>query len=174
MLSRPFGAKSRRGPSSANTPFPNERGRREMPTYRYPVLMVEDAAGGFTALPVECAEGLAGFGSTPREALQQCRDYLVWQFRQTGGLLPADFKDVQLSIFKTTVRPEYRVGDRIDPCPEGVLLRVPCIHGRQQSGAFVAALPLIGVRFTFYEPEALRGLVSRYTQQKLEGLTPRE
>jgi len=51
---------------------------------------------------------------------------------------------------------------------------VPCVHGRLASKQFVAALPLLGIRFTYYEAGQLKPLAVRYAHQKLDGLTPRE
>jgi ATP-dependent Clp protease ATP-binding subunit ClpC len=146
-----------------------------MPTYRYPALLVQDAAAGaFTALPIDAPDGLAGFGPTPAAAVEQVREFLAWTYRRTGSIPEPDFLDAELSLIKVTVRPEYRVGSRIEPSPHPLLLRVPCVHGRQASRQPVAALPLLGLRFTYHTDNALKGLVVRYTQQRLEGKTPQE
>ena len=84
-----------------------------MPTYRYPVLLVEDAARGFTAVPVDCGEGLVGFAPTPREAVEQMREFLTWSHRRGGFVPQPDFRDADLAVLKVSVRPEYRAGDRI-------------------------------------------------------------
>ena len=50
-----------------------------MPTYRYPVLVWEDAEGYFNACPVETDEPV-GLGRTTSEALRQVEEGLAWSF----------------------------------------------------------------------------------------------
>jgi len=76
-----------------------------MPTYRYPTLIVHDAAGTFTALPIDAPDGLAGFGATPAAALAQVREFLGWVFRRTGILPEPDFREAQLATLKVMIRP---------------------------------------------------------------------
>jgi ATP-dependent Clp protease ATP-binding subunit ClpC len=144
-----------------------------VPTHRYPVLVVRDPAGAFTAVAVEAAD-LAGFGPTAAAARDDLRDYLEWVHRTKPRLPGPDFLDPELHTFKVVVRPEYRTEERIYPSDEPVTVRVPCVTGVQGSGQRLASLPLLGIRFTYHEPASLRGLVQRYALQKLEGLTPQE
>src|SRR5262249_62004757 len=83
-----------------------------------------------------------------------------------------DLFDAALVQFKVSVRPEYQREGRRFPCDETVPLRVWCVHGRQEHGLRVAALPTLGLRFYYYDPESLRNLVAHYVQQSLEGVTP--
>jgi ATP-dependent Clp protease ATP-binding subunit ClpC len=143
-----------------------------VPTFRYPILVVRDPAGAFTALAVEA--GLAGFGSSSAAARDDLKDYLEWAHRTKPWLPAPDFLEPALHTFKVVVRPEYRTEQRIYPSDHPVAIRVPCVTGVQASGQRLASLPLLGIRFTFHEPETLKGLVQRYALQKLEGLTPQE
>ncbi len=144
-----------------------------MPTFRYPVLIIRDPAGAFTAVGVE-GDGLAAFGLTAREACDELRDYLLWLRRQTPWLPEPDFLEPELHAFKVNVRSEYRTPQRIYPSEEPITIQVPCVIGKQASGQMLASLPLLGIRFTYHEPESLKGLVQRFVLQKLEGLTPQE
>jgi ATP-dependent Clp protease ATP-binding subunit ClpC len=144
-----------------------------MPTYRYPVLVVRDPAGAFTAVAVD-EDNLAGFGPTAAAARDDLKSYLEWHRRRNSWIAPPDFLEPELQTFKVNVRTEYRTEKRIYPSVRPVTIRVPCVIGKQASGQRVAALPLLGIRFTFHEPESLKGLVQRYVLQKLEGLTPEQ
>ena len=144
-----------------------------MPTHRYPVLVVRDPAGAYTAVAVETAD-LAGFGITSGAARDDLRAYLEWAHRRKPWLAAPDFLDPELHTFKVAVRPEYRTEQRIYPADQTVAVRVPCVTGVQASGQRLAALPLLGLRFAYHENQALKGLVQRYALQKLEGLTPAE
>jgi ATP-dependent Clp protease ATP-binding subunit ClpC len=144
-----------------------------MPTYRYPVLVVRDSAGGFTAVAVD-EQDLAGFGPTAAAARDDLKDYLHWFRKRNPWLAAPDFLEPELHTFKIHVRTEYRTEQRIYPSETPVTIRVPCVTGKQPSGQRLASLPLLGIRFTYHEPESLRGLVQRYVLQKLEGLTPQE
>ena len=144
-----------------------------MPTFRYPVLVIRDPAGAFTVVGVE-EDGVAGFGPTSRDACDDLQSYLLWLRKRTPWLPEPDFLEPQLHTFKVNVRSEYRTTQRIYPSEEPIAIRVPCVIGKQASGQRLASLPLLGIRFTYHEPESLKGLVHRYVLQKLEGLTPQE
>ncbi len=146
--------------------------------HRYPVLIWEDSTGHYSARLIDDEEDLslplAGFGSTAREALAQLKEYLVWSFEREPWRSTPDFHDPQLVEFRVEVRPEYVFQGRVYPCEESVPLRVACVHGRQESGMLVCALPLLGHQFYYYEATALRGLVTTYTQESLKNRTPQQ
>jgi ATP-dependent Clp protease ATP-binding subunit ClpC len=144
-----------------------------VPTHRYPVLVIRDPAGGFTAVAVD-EEGLAGVGTTAAAARDDLKGYLEWAHRKRRYTAAPDFRDPELHTFRVNVRPEYKTRQRIYPSDQPVAVRVPCVTGVQASGQRLASLPLLGLRFTYHEPATLKGLVQRYALQKLEGLTPRE
>ena len=52
-----------------------------MPTHRYPVLVVRDPAGGFTAVAVD-EQDLAGFGPTAAAARDDLKGFLEWAHRK--------------------------------------------------------------------------------------------
>jgi ATP-dependent Clp protease ATP-binding subunit ClpC len=142
-----------------------------MPTYRYPVLIWQDHAGAWTACLVEGDENAAAAGPSADRAKEQVQEYLAWSYKQNLWLPKPDFLDPQLVSIKIPIRPEYRQHDRIYPCEETYSLRVLCVTGRQEGGMLVAALPLLGIHFYYHEADAFKGLVQRYVQQKLQGLT---
>src|SRR6185503_12383412 len=146
--------------------------------HRFPVLIWEDFTGRYSARLIDDEEDptmpLAGFGRTAREALAQLKEYLTWSFDQTPWRTVPDFLDPQLVEFRVEVRPEYILKGRVYPCDESFPLRVACVHGRQQSGMLVCALPMLGVQFYYYEANALRGLVTTYTQEWLKNSTPQQ
>jgi ATP-dependent Clp protease ATP-binding subunit ClpC len=144
-----------------------------VPTFRYPVLVIRDPAGGFTAVAVD-EENLAGFGATAAAAREDLKDYLEWYRRKNSWVAAPDFLDPELHTFKVNVRPEYRTEQRIYPSDRPVTIRVPCVTGKQASGQRLASLPLLGIRFAYHEKDSLKNLVQRYVLQKLEGLTPQE
>ncbi len=146
--------------------------------HRFPVLVWEDFAGRYSARLIDDEEyptiPLAGFGSTAREALAQLKEYLNWSFEREPWRSAPDFHDPQLMEFRVEVRPEYIVEGRVYPCEESIPLRVACVHGRQESGMLVCALPLLRLQFYYYEASALRGLVTTYTQESLKNRTPEQ
>src|SRR5690349_17104291 len=146
--------------------------------HRFPVLVWEDFTGRFSARLIDDEEDpalrLAGFGRTAREALAQLKEYLNWSFEHEPWRSAPDFLDPQLVEFRVEVRPEYMIKGRVYPCDESFPLRVACVHGRQQSGMLVCALPMLGVQFYYYEARALRGLVTTYTQESLKNSTPQQ
>src|SRR5436189_114832 len=82
-----------------------------MPLYRFTTLLLRDAAGFHTALPVEAEDaGTAGFGRTAAVALDHLRDYLTWLYRRDPYHPAPGLCDPELSVVKAAVRPEYRSG----------------------------------------------------------------
>src|SRR5690242_13601768 len=145
-----------------------------MPVIRYHAVVLQDAAGFFTALPLEAeGEAAAGFGTSAKKALDQLAEYLTWLHRHGRATAEPDFLDPKLSVVKVAMRPEYRVGKLLHACEE-VVVPVHCVSGRQASGLLVAALPLFDIRFVYHAAGALKNLVTRYVQQNLRGLEPRE
>jgi len=146
--------------------------------HRFPVLVWEDFTGGYSARLIDDEEDpanpLAGFGRTAREALIQLKEYLNWSFEHEPWRSAPDFHDPQLVEFRVDVRPEYTLKGRVYPCDESFPLRVTCVHGRQQSGMLVCAMPLLGLQFYYYEASALRGLVTTYAQESLKNRTPQQ
>ena len=134
-----------------------------------------DEAGRFTAQLVEkdeWAAPVAGYGATAADALLQLKDYLRWVYDKESWRDAPDFQDAQLMTFGVDVRPEYEREKRIYPCAEAVRLRVHCVHGKQESGLLVAAVPLLGLQFYYYETQTLRSLVTSYVQEALKKMTP--
>src|SRR5438477_3527589 len=118
-----------------------------MSVYRFATLLTQDAAGFYTAVPVEADDdATAGFATSPTQALQQLREYLTWLYQRGGGPPAPELVEAHLGTFKVSVRPEYRVENRIHACDE-MVLPVHCVHGKLAGGLLVAALPLLGVRF---------------------------
>src|ERR1051325_4348282 len=145
-----------------------------MPAYRFPILIWEDFEGYFTASLVEDAFSQVGIGQTASEAVLQLKEFLAWWHEKYPWHAEPDFLDARLIHFKVEVRPEYRIDKQIYPADNPLALRVPCVHGKQESGLLVCALPTLNIHFYYYDPKALKDLATTYVQESLKGLTPRE
>jgi ATP-dependent Clp protease ATP-binding subunit ClpC len=143
-----------------------------MPTYRFPSLVWEDHSGYFTARLVEDMEAPAGFGATADEAVYQLKEMLDWACQKYPWRSAPDFNDPKLFLLRLEIRPEYHTGERIYPCDEVVVLRVPCVHGRNANGQFVCSLPTLGSKFFYHEPNKLKDLAAHYARESLGGLSP--
>jgi ATP-dependent Clp protease ATP-binding subunit ClpC len=145
-----------------------------MPTYRYPILIWEDFAGHFTARLVEDLEAPAGFSAARADAVFQLKDYLNWSLQNRSWLPEPDFHQAALVNIRVEVRPEYQANDRIYPCEETILLRVPCVHGSNSGGLLICSLPTMGLKFFYQESGRLKHLVNHYSQERLRGKPPHE
>jgi ATP-dependent Clp protease ATP-binding subunit ClpC len=143
-----------------------------MPTYRFPLLTWEDHSGYFTARLVEDQEAPAGFGATADEAIYQLKEMLDWSYQKYPWRPAPDFNDPKLILLRLEIRPEYHANERIYPCDETVVLRVPCVHGRNASGQLVCSLPTLGSTFFYHEPGKLKDLAAHYARESLGGLSP--
>jgi ATP-dependent Clp protease ATP-binding subunit ClpC len=135
------------------------------------VLIWQDFEGYHTAALVEWEER-AALGRTAAEARDQLEEFLLWSYAKKPWLPAPDFLEPELAKFTVHVRPEYQIEGRPQPCDEMLSLTVYAVSGRQEGGLLVCALPMLNVRFYYYEADALKGLVTRYTQLKLQGLSP--
>ncbi|MBI3653745.1 MAG: ATP-dependent Clp protease ATP-binding subunit [Acidobacteria bacterium] len=154
-----------------------------MPTYRFPILIWQDFEGGFTALPVERSfSRYAAIGRTANDAVFQLKEYLTYVYDKYPWTAEPDFADAKLIHLKAEARPEYQLEESVNrrlqtniyPVDKTFTLRVACVHGKQQSGLLVCALPLLEIQFYYYEEKTLRELATTYVQESLKGLTPRE
>ena len=146
-----------------------------MPSYRFPVLVWTHATGdAVTACLVEDPKNIAAIAVTRSTAVSQLKDMLQWLYRQQPYTRKPNFTDPELSWIKVEVRPEYRAEDRLFPCRETVMLRLPCVRGKDLSGLLLCALPTLGIRFHFDSETSLPQLASHYVQLALKGLTPQQ
>ena len=148
-----------------------------MPNYRVPLLVWQDLEGFWTAAPVEI--GLAGdvaaaVDATAERAVRQLQSYLQWWFKKNPWLAVPDFLEPELIYARVPVRPQYRAGPRVYPCSEEIELRVPGVHGHQESGLRVCSLPTLDVAFHFYAAGDLRRMIAETVRQRLADLTPQE
>ena len=65
-----------------------------MPTFRYPVVVYRDPAGGCHAAALD--HGAVGFGLSVADAKADLRDFLTWRHRHQPWAAPPDFLDPEL------------------------------------------------------------------------------
>jgi ATP-dependent Clp protease ATP-binding subunit ClpC len=143
-----------------------------VPTFRYPVVIFRDPAGGCHAVALD--HGAVGFGLTAADAKTDLREFLARDHRHRPWVAAPDFLDPDLRWHRVAVRPEYRTGDRLHPSVGAVDLRVLVVTATRASGQPAADLPQLGVRFDYPGPKELPDLIRRYALHKLEGLTPEQ
>jgi len=143
-----------------------------MASYRFPILLLQDFAGGHTATLVEDGGNIAAVGATRAEARDRLRDYLEKTYRNSPWYPRPEFDDPALQFQKVDVRAQYVASGRTYPSGETIGLRVAVVTGKGPGGMPVAALPTLGIRFTFYDRGDLRPLVTQYVQNELRGRTP--
>lgn len=148
-----------------------------METHRLPILIWQDHEGFFSGAWVENAltgdEDMAAVGETQGEVLTQLKEYLGWRYQKSAMPRP-DFEGATLAHFNVGVRPEYKHEGRVFTCPDEVILRVPCVHGRRSAGLRVASLPTLGTHFHYHDEGDLKGLVTHYVREELRACTPQE
>src|SRR5438067_8326207 len=113
----------------------------------YPVLVWRGAAGSWTAALAGDFETAAACAPTESEALRQLKELLDWRMEHEIWNVDPDLKDPALVEVKVEVRPEYKVGKKVLPCPDTVWLRVPCVTGRQESGLLLCVAPHLSLQF---------------------------
>jgi len=145
-----------------------------MPAYRFPILIVRDAAGLHTAVLVEDDGDVAALAETRAQAVAQVRDHLEKQYKREEWRSGPDFEKPELQTLRVDVRPEYEHERRPYPCGETVAVRVPVVTGRTVAGLRVAAMPTLGIRFNYYDADDFKPLVTQYVQAALRGKTPAE
>src|SRR5262245_56695550 len=143
-----------------------------MATYRYPILVWPDAAGTATAVLVGDMEGASARATTVEAALRQLKELLEWRLEHQPWNADPDFAEPELVEVKVEVRPQYREGRRLIPCPETVWLRIPCVVGRQQSGLRLCVLPHCQMSFNLQDAATLKSLVSHYVVEQFQSVSP--
>jgi len=139
---------------------------------RIPMLTWRNRDGGYTAGLIADWDNTAAVAETLRDAQQQLKDFLDWHWEEYGFVEGGDLRDLELSVHKVEIRPEYTRGDRAFPCEETVRLRVPCVTGVEEGGMAFCSIPTMAVRFNFHDKRALKGLVSHFVKNALKGSSP--
>ena len=114
-----------------------------MPNYRVPLLVWQDLEGFWTAAPVEiglAGDAAAAVDATAERAIKQLQSYLQWWFRRIPWLSVPDFLEPALISAHVSIRPQYHAGPRVYPCAEEIEIRVPGVHGHQESGLRICSL----------------------------------
>jgi ATP-dependent Clp protease ATP-binding subunit ClpC len=142
-----------------------------MKTLHYPVLLVEDCSGAFTALLVDDPLNRASFADTAKAALRLLAEGVEFALEQSR-LADSTFVEPKLRWFSVDVLPQYKVEERAHPCPETVTLQVPCVYGKRQDAAYCAALPTLKLNFDYFEPKSLEELVRHFVKNHFQGSTP--
>jgi ATP-dependent Clp protease ATP-binding subunit ClpC len=146
-----------------------------MATKKYPVLLWTDHAGGTTAtLLGDSGFSAAAYAASESAALHQLKELLDWRGEHEPWNLDPDFLEPELIEVKVEVRPQYLQQHRILPCPDTVLLRVPCVTGKQESGLSVCIVPHLSLIFSFQEQASLKSLIAHYVREGLQGSSPRQ
>ncbi len=150
-----------------------------MPIYRVPLLVWQDWEGFWTAAALEV--GLAGDESaavavdaTAERAARQVQTNVEWWFQQNSWPFPPDFREPELLHARVSIRPQYRESDRVYPCAEEIELKVPCVHGRLESGLLVCSMPTLGVAFHFYQRSDLKRMIAETVRRRLADQTPQQ
>ena len=143
-----------------------------MATYQYPVLTWRDASGSFSAALVGDLESAAAHAPTKDEAVRQLKELLDWRAEHQTWNLDPDLTEAALLEVRVDVRPQYRSGKRMIPCPETVPMRVPCVTGKQESGLRLCVVPHLQVQFNYHDAADLKGLVEHFVKDALQGFTP--
>jgi ATP-dependent Clp protease ATP-binding subunit ClpC len=141
-------------------------------TNRYPVLIWRDASGASTAALVGEYESAAASAPTENEALRQLKELLEWRWEHEPWSADPDLTEPLLLEVKVEVRPQYRAGKRMVPCPETVWLRVPCVTGRQESGLRLCVVPHLSLQFNFQDASDVKALVAHYVKEAVQALSP--
>ncbi|MBL9168876.1 MAG: AAA family ATPase [Verrucomicrobiales bacterium] len=145
-----------------------------MGSHHYPILTWQDASGWFTASLVGDLEGAAANGSTPEEAVLQLKELLDWRVDHEPWAVDSEVREAVLIEVKVEVRPQYRHGARIIPCPETLFLRVPCVTGKQDNGLLLCVVPHLPAQFNYQDHSALPNLVAHYVKESLRDVTPEQ
>jgi ATP-dependent Clp protease ATP-binding subunit ClpC len=143
-----------------------------MPAHHYPILVWPDSSGSVTAALAGDLPAAAAYAPTEQEALRQLKELLEWRLKNEPWEAEPDFAEPVLNEVKVEVRPQYREGKRIIPCPETIWLRVPCVTGLQESGMRLCVVPHLGVNFNYHDAEGFKGLAAHYVKEALQGLSP--
>ncbi len=143
-----------------------------MTSYRFPVLVWRDTNGGWTASLAETPE-MSAYGVSASDAMGQIKAMLQSTYDEENSDPPM-FSEAQLEWVKVSVRPAFHVEKRRYPSKYAVPMRLPCVHGVQDSGMRVASLPTLGFVFFFQDATQLKDMVAHYAQLFVGDQAPRQ
>jgi ATP-dependent Clp protease ATP-binding subunit ClpC len=164
-----------------------------MATFRFPILVWQNANDSFTAQAITGGEEYfppAAFSDRKDLAISEVKEYLQWKFENDWWREPVDFEELSLTEFRVEVRPEYEAKEREDEeekrqkkkqrpkkkrtftGEEAIPIRVACISWKTENGNYLASLPMLDLEFYFDKESELKNLVIMKVQENLRGSTP--
>ncbi len=143
-----------------------------MPAYRYPLILWRDGAGAISGALAGDFDLVAASAATEDEVIRQLREAMEWRFENEPWNVDPDLAQPSLVEVKVEIRPQYRTGKRIVPCPESIWLLVPCVTGLQASGRRLCIAPHFSLQFSYREPAELKSLVAHFIKESLQTLSP--
>ncbi len=164
-----------------------------MATFRFPILVWQNANDSFTAQAVTGGEEYfppAAFAERKDLAISEVKEYLQWKFENEWWREPDEFEELTMTELRVEIRPEYEAKQNEDdekkksknPRPgakkrtfaseETIPVRVACVHWKTESGNYLASLPMLDIEFYFDRESELKNLVSLKVQETLRGSTP--
>ncbi len=144
-----------------------------MRTFEYPVLLIEDCAGCITAFLVDDPKNRAAYAANARDCLRLLEEGVEYALQQ-DNLSEATLTEPELKWVSVDVLPQYKLDERVQPCPELITLRVPCVIGKRKDAAFCSSMPTLGLNFDFFEPKTFEELVRHFVRSRFQGATPAE
>jgi ATP-dependent Clp protease ATP-binding subunit ClpC len=145
-----------------------------MPAYHFPILICESHDGVCTAALIEDAGATSAVALRAGDAIDQIKDVLEYRLK-LRTLAEPELIDAECSMVRVDVRSEYREADeRTFACQETIPLRIPCVRCKDDGGMLICVLPTLGLRFSYYDKEAFKGLVAYTVQSRLKGRTPQQ
>lgn len=164
-----------------------------MATFRFPILIWQNANDSFTAQAVTGGEEYfppAAYSERKDLAVSEVKEYLQWKFEDEWWREPIEFEEVAMTEFRVEIRPEYeaKVRDedeqkqpkkqlrptkkRTFTGEEAIPIRVACVHWKTENGNYSASLPLLDIEFFFDRESELKNLVTLKVQESLRDSTP--
>lgn len=164
-----------------------------MATFRFPILIWQNANNSFTAQAVTGDEETfppAAFAEKKDLAISEVKEYLQWKFEDEWWREPAEFEELSLTELRVEVRPEYEAKQqdedeqkkgkrqkkskkkRTFTGEEAIPIRVACVHWKTENGNYLASLPMLDLEFYFDRESELKNLVTLKVQESLRGSTP--
>lgn len=145
-----------------------------MITLVFPIAIWPDSDECFTVRTLD-GHSAAAHDVSVAAAVKQLKKHLVKEQREMDGFFEEpSMRDLEPVNFSITVRPSYRVGRAIYPCPQSITVVVPAVVGRRSDRAFICSAPTLDVQLVSSDATTVRQLMRETLTELLNGSTPKE
>ena len=100
--------------------------------------------------------------------------YLQQDYKKNNFYWYFNILEAKLKVFDVPVRPIYKTNLGRYPMTKDLRIPMPCVYGENHQGYYECYLPLLDIRFFYYDTKQLKTLVGHFAKNELNKMPPEQ